>query len=348
MGCQSSQEAKDTGEEGPVTEETKNGDHKIMDSATTDFKWEDDVDDTAADLAPDTQPMKKAASRKHRASVSAECYVPGQEKGEKKYVAKTEEEKNDLRQRLAKIFLFKHLDSIETEQLVDALEPKDFKTGDLIIEEGDSVAEWFYILLTGTAEAYKEEKMVYEYKGSGSFGELALMYNAPRAATVKAVTDCSCWALDRRTFRTLVIDSMAAKRESYERFLADVPLLSSLSDSERSAIADVLNPIAFADGEAIIEEGQEGTAFYLVEHGEVDVTTQAGGDKPIKSIKRGDYFGELALLNSAPRKATCKAKGAVSVVCMDKAAFTRMLGKVEDILRRNMSQYEQYQSEIQN
>ena len=158
--------------------------------------------------------------------------------------------------------------------------------------------------------------------------------------------DCSCWALDRQTFRTLVIESMAAKRTSYERFLKDVPLLSSLSDTERSAIADVLSPIAFNDGEAIIEEGQEGTAFYMLEHGEVEATSKASGEKPIKSYKRGDYFGELALLNSAPRKATCKAKGAASVVCMDKAAFTRMLGQVEDILRRNMAQYEQYQSEI--
>ena len=341
MGCSSSADAKT---ENDLEEGGTNGEGGGM--ATTDFKWEDDVDEPAADLPP--AQIKKAASRKHRASVSAECYVPGQEKAEKKYIAKTEEEKEDLRSRLSEIFLFKHLDRRDTEQCIDALEPKDFKAGEVVIQEGDSVAEWFYILVTGTAEAYKQDKMVFEYKDRGSFGELALMYHAPRAATVKAVTDCSCWALDRQTFRVLLLDSMAAKRESYERFLADVPLLSSLSNSERSAIADVLSPIAFDDGAVIIEEGQEGNAFYLLEYGEVEATTKAGGEKPIKSYKRGDYFGELALLNSAPRKATCTAKGACSVVCMDKAAFTRMLGKVEDILRRNMSQYEQYQAEIQN
>lgn len=192
MGCSGSSEAKtgDTVAEAEA-EPQNNGEEKKEEemSQTTDFKWEDDEEEETAEAPP--EPPKPRGSRKHRASVSAECYVPGQEKKEMKYVAKTEEEKLDLRERLNNIFLFKHLDRVETESCVDALEPKDFKAGDMIIEEGDSVAEWFYILVTGTAEAYKDAKMVFEYKDSGSFGELALMYNAPRAATVKAVTGTS-------------------------------------------------------------------------------------------------------------------------------------------------------------
>ena len=58
-----------------------------------------------------------------------------------------------------------------------------------------------------------------------AFGELALLYNAPRAASISASENSDLWALDRRTFNHIVKDSAQEKREKYEQFLTQVSIL---------------------------------------------------------------------------------------------------------------------------
>jgi cAMP-dependent protein kinase regulator len=168
----------------------------------------------------------------------------------------------------------------------------------------------------------------------GSFGELALMYNAPRAATVmSAEAGCTLWALDRITFRRILMDSTFSRRRLYESFLEEVPLLSALSKYERSKIADALETQKFPAGTLIIKEGDVGEAFYLLESG-IAEAYKIGIDNPVKHYSKGDYFGELALLNDAPRAASVVSKTEVKVATLGKAGFQRLLGSVESIMRR--------------
>jgi len=67
--------------------------------------------------------------------------------------------------------------------------------------------------------------------------------------------------------------------------------------------------------------------------------------KQVMSYKVGDYFGELALLKNAPRAANVIAKGDVKVVSMERRAFKRLLGPLEEILRRNMDKYNEVMNE---
>jgi cAMP-dependent protein kinase regulator len=85
-----------------------------------------------------------------------------------------------------------------------------------------------------------EPKHLKTYEPGEAFGELALLYNAPRAATITAKTDALCWELDRATFNHIVKDSAQKKRDKYEDFLATVEILSSMDDYERAKIADVI------------------------------------------------------------------------------------------------------------
>lgn len=87
-----------------------------------------------------------------------------------------------------------------------------------------------------------------------AFGELALLYNAPRAATIKAKTDCDLWVLDRNTFNYIVKDAAARKREKYEEFLKSVPLLSSMDHYERSKLADAIKEAKFEPSDYIIKQ----------------------------------------------------------------------------------------------
>lgn len=171
-------------------------------------------------------------------------------------------------------------------------------------------------------------------QAGGSFGELALMYNAPRAATVvSAESGCTLWALDRVTFRRILMESTFARRRMYESFLEEVPLLEPLTPYERSKIADALETRKFAPGELIIKEGDPGHAFYILESGEADAY-KGEIDNKVRHYSKGDYFGELALLNDAPRAASIVASSDVKVASLGKSAFQRLLGPVEDIMRR--------------
>jgi cAMP-dependent protein kinase regulator len=180
-------------------------------------------------------------------------------------------------------------------------------------------------------------------EAGGSFGELALMYNAPRAATiVSSEPGCMLWALDRMTFRRILMESTFARRRMYESFLEDVPLLSSLTPYERSKIADALETQKFAAGQEIIKEGDPGHSFYLLESGEADAVK---GDAKVLHYKKGDFFGELALLNDAPRAASVVAASDVKVATLGKNAFQRLLGPVEGIMRR--TKYEGVKSGVE-
>lgn len=170
-------------------------------------------------------------------------------------------------------------------------------------------------------------------ESGGSFGELALMYNAPRAATVISSDAATLWALDRVTFRRILMDSTFQRRRLYEDFLEGVPLLSTLTTYERSKIADALDTQKYAPGSTIIKEGDIGEAFYLLESGEAEAF-KSGNDQPVKRYEKGDYFGELALLNDAPRAASVVSKTEVKVASLGKDGFQRLLGPVESIMRR--------------
>jgi cAMP-dependent protein kinase regulator len=160
------------------------------------------------------------------------------------------------------------------------------------------------------------------------------MYNAPRAATViSAQAGCTLWALDRITFRRILMDSTFQRRRLYESFLEEVPILSTLTRYERSKIADALETQKYPAGTTIIKEGDAGEAFYLLESGEAEAY-KAGTEHAVKKYSKGDYFGELALLNDAPRAASVVSKTEVKVATLGKDGFQRLLGPVESIMRR--------------
>ena len=86
------------------------------------------------------------------------------------------------------------------------------------------------------------------YLPGESFGELSLLYNAPRAASIKAKTNSVLYSLDRDTFNNIVKDAAAKKREFYESFLKSVELLKDMDGYERSKIGDALKSVNFKAG----------------------------------------------------------------------------------------------------
>ena len=64
-----------------------------------------------------------------------------------------------------------------------------------------------------------KETFLVKYAPGMAFGELALMYNAPRAASILADTECILYSLDRETFNTIVKEAVVRRREEFDEFL---------------------------------------------------------------------------------------------------------------------------------
>ncbi|ORX95649.1 camp-dependent protein kinase regulatory subunit [Basidiobolus meristosporus CBS 931.73] len=304
-------------------------------------------DSEEEDIVGELQHIPPALNRVRRTSVSAESMEPT-DNGEylKMVVEKTAAQRERIESSISNNFLFKNLDEEQKKDAVDAMAEKKIFQGEEVIKQG-GIGDYFYIVESGSLDCYVEKEgdveplKVTDFEPGASFGELALMYNAPRAATIVATSDCVLWALDRVTFRRMLMERTNSKRKMYEHFLEEVPLLASLESYEKHKIADALETLVFEDGEVVIRQGDIGQNFYIIEAGEAIVTKADASNfaSQISVLTKGDYFGELALLNNKPRAATIVASGKLKVVTLGKRAFVRLLGPVVDIIRRNTANY---------
>ncbi len=140
----------------------------------------------------------------------------------------------------------------------------------------------------------------------------------------------------------ILIFYFSKKRQKYEEFLKKVEILSTIDPYEITQISDALRTSNFNQGDYIIREGEMGDIFYMVEDGEAEATITTEAGKPpvtVKNYKVGDYFGELALIKGEPRAANIVAKSNLKLVSLDRGSFKRLLGPIEEILKRNAEKY---------
>ncbi|XP_037908708.1 cAMP-dependent protein kinase type I regulatory subunit isoform X2 [Hermetia illucens] len=302
--------------------------------------------DDCDDLSP--MPQTTVPPVRRRGGISAEpvteedatSYV-------KKVVPKDYKTMAALSKAIAKNVLFSHLDENERSDIFDAMFPVNCLAGEYIIQQGDE-GDNFYVIDQGEVEVFVNNELVTTIGEGGSFGELALIYGTPRAATVRAKTDVKLWGIDRDSYRRILMGSTIRKRKMYEEFLSRVSILESLDKWERLTVADALEPVGFEDGETIVKQGEPGDDFYIIVEGCAVVLQKRAeqGDEPVEVGRLGpsDYFGEIALLLDRPRAATVVARGPLKCVKLDRARFERVLGPCADILKRNITQYNSFVS----
>ncbi|CAF0908466.1 unnamed protein product [Adineta steineri] len=284
-------------------------------------------------------------TRERRGAVSAEPY---KEEDATSYVKTVIPKDYATMQALSKAIqtnlLFSHLDDNEKSDIFDAMQPFNYKADDTIIQQGEE-GDFFYIIDLGEVEVYVNNKCVTAISDGGSFGELALIYGTPRAATIKAKTDCKLWAIDRKTYRRILMGSTIKKRKMYEEFLSKVKILHELDQWERLTVADALETVQFNDNDTIVTQGEKGNDFFIIVEGTAIVYQKPSDDEAAVEVSKlgpSDYFGEIALLFDRPRAATVKAKGPLKCVKLDRGRFERVLGPISDILKRNVAQYNSF------
>ena len=155
-------------------------------------------------------------------------------------------------------FLFSRLPDNEIITLVDAMESFKLSSGDTVIEQG-AVGDYFYIVEEGTYDVLVDDNVVLKIdEVCAAFGELALMHNAPRAASVVATSPGLLWGLDRNTFRSTLAATSASAFDDIKSFLNKVDMLRGLDESQMSTLAQAVEVQTFYKGEIIIRKGDVG------------------------------------------------------------------------------------------
>ena len=314
----------------------------------------DDIDPSLDNLIEKMPEQKKKQSLLPRSAVSAEAYgdYNKKENFKARYIEKTQEQIQRIKSMIIHSFIFGNLESKDMEIVINAMEEKKYKSGDIIIKQGEN-GDILYCIEEGECECYKkienEEKLVKKYQSGDSFGELALLYNSPRAATVKAITDVITWCLDRETFNNIVKDAAQKKREKYETFLKKVDILSTIDSYELTQICDAVKSGVYFKGDYIIREGESGDVFYILEEGNCIASKRLEPGKPPEEIKKygpGDYFGERALVKGEPRYANIEVvSDNCKILSLDRNSFKRLLGPIQPLLQRNIEKYKKFVQE---
>lgn len=292
-------------------------------------------------------PISSAQQRGRRGSVSAESYDPAKGSSTAPMaIPKTASERARLEAAVTPCLLFRGIAEATKKQIIEAMFERKVRAGEDIIRQGD-LGDNFYVVESGSFAILIEGAGEVNRCGPGqSFGELALMYNQPRQATVRALEDSCVWGLDGATFRKVIIDVAYRRRLLHKDLLARVPLLSTLSPAEHARIAEALVPVSYAPGETILRQGESGQEFFILAEGRTDILIDG---QLVNSLVPGDFFGELALLTNEPRTATVVAAegGACQCLVLSRSDFNRLMGPLLPYLERNREQYKQYQQYIQ-
>lgn len=247
-------------------------------------------------------------------------------------VSKSEETRVKLQTVLHRHFLFNQLRDYELEDVIDVMRPQYVSEGDVIIEQGAPDGDLFYILEEGQCEIIINDESLGYLESGSSFGDLALLYNCPRAATIVAASDCSLWTLDRIFFRQAIMISSSNQSGQLTNFLSKINLFEKLGDQNLAQLARSLTKQSYEDGQYIIRQGDIGEQFYLIYKGTVNVTMtdDSGNEKFLINLEEGQFFGERALIKKEPRKANIVANGPVECYYLDSSDFYQMLGEFVD------------------
>jgi NAD(P)H-hydrate epimerase len=231
--------------------------------------------------------------------------------------------------------------------------PQKYSAGTDIINQGDD-PERFYILTKGEVEIIRKypdgsEVLIDKLGEGGFFGEIGLLKQAKRVATVRARTDVEVMTMGATSFQRW-LDSSIISREELDAVVDQrmetidtlVPL-ESAPEPKRDAATQEEKPPAkgfpklpaqsvagmqdYEPGDIIIREGDIAENFFIIAEGTVEVYYRGGDDEEtvIARLSSGNYFGEIGLLEGGKRTATVRAATAVTLIVFDRETFGRWL-----------------------
>jgi protein kinase A len=253
-----------------------------------------------------------------------------------KVFPKNAKEAEFLKQTMKSHFIFEELGNDELQLLVDAMECDPVEAGTKVLGQ-DEKDEYFYIIEQGAMDIFCEVAGIsVGHLDSGEvFGEASLLYdcNGPSKSIV-AEKDTKLWRVDHTTFRHVLGQHAHQKDQDIRGTIKKVGLFQSLNEQTIGKFANFLTRVSFEKGDRIVEKGDIGEIFYIIEEGSVKVHDIGIGDSQSvdQMLGEGDWFGERALLTGEARAANVTALSNVTTLAMDRDTFEKSMGELHSVM----------------
>lgn len=220
---------------------------------------------------------------------------------------------------IAGVPLFMNLSREELHRLSGHIHQVQFRPGQNVVVQGDS-GDSFYIIMEGAADVIIENpsglrSTVDTLTAGDSFGEIALMENVPRTATIRAAGPLTALELNKPLFDEFVLKTEDAREKITDvirltALLKKIPFFEEMAASRIPDIISRLKKLPVTQGQTVIREGEPGDLFYIISDGAFKVLKSApgGGQKHIATLEKHETFGEIALLHHVPRTSSVVAE----------------------------------------
>ncbi|KAF8767214.1 cGMP-dependent protein kinase like protein [Argiope bruennichi] len=248
---------------------------------------------------------------------------------------KSERSKELIQRAILENDFMKNLETVQIREITDCMYPVEYGQDSVIIKEGD-IGSVVFVMEEGKIEVSKGNRSLCTLGPGKVFGELAILYNCTRTATVTALSDCRLWAIERQCFQTIMMRTGLVRQAQYTDFLKSVPTFRKLKEDMLIKIADVLEETTYKYGDYIIRQGARGDTFYIISRGRVKVTIsdpEQNNEKYIRTLNSGDFFGEKALQSEDVRTANIVADDPEGVTCLviDRESFNQLISHIDEI-----------------
>ncbi|XP_035495852.1 cGMP-dependent protein kinase 2 [Scophthalmus maximus] len=228
----------------------------------------------------------------------------------------------------------RRLELQQVKDMVECMYERTYQQGEYVVTQGEA-GNHLFVLAEGKLDVFQHNKLLTSITVWTTFGELAILYNCTRTASVRAVNKVRTWALDREVFQNVMRRTAETRHEQYRNFLRSVSLLANLPEDKLSKIVDCLEVEYYDKGDFVIREGEEGSTFYILAQGKVKVTQTTEAHKApqiINTLHKGEYFGEKALISDDVRSANIVAdENGVECLVIDRETFDQTVGTFNEL-----------------
>lgn len=225
---------------------------------------------------------------------------------------------------LNKNSLFKGINDDYKYRLIKRMKMYSLDTAEFVVEKG-SPATNFYILYEGQLEVIVDGVRKKVLEEGSCFGEIALLQETTRSASVRTLVPSKLWVIDRGNFESMLDEVTEHNYDGIEQFIKTVPLFSKIEGSHSDSLVRSFRLLHYDKGHVIFKENEDGHLMYIVMSGSVVATK--GGVK-LRKFTKGEFFGEQALLYHTPRTATLTAAESCKLLGLSRVHLEGLLGKM--------------------
>ena len=284
--------------------------------------------------------------RNKRFAVSAESGDNAEEKEvvSMKPVPKDQNAKELIRKGIRSNNFLRHLEEAQVKEIISYMYIKTYRPDEYVIQEGENGSALF-VMFNGHVQVSKGNDLLGKPLGAGVlFGELAILYNCTRTASVRALDDVQVWTIERSVYQTVMRKTGTVRRDEHHQFLTSVPAFQGLQSEKLFKIVDSAMEEFYHPDEYIVREGELGDSFFVIIQGTVRVMQVLEGKtepQEIRKLSVGDYFGEKALLSEDVRTASIIAeKPGVKCLVIERSIFMSVIGVIKHIVNKDYGDQE--------